>query len=70
MKYSVKILQGGFTMRELIAAMVLVAIMAPTMGLLVQILETGGRGLFIPEICLCGISIKDKHPVNPFLSNI
>ena len=28
--------QGGFTMIELIAAMVLVAIMAPTMGLLVQ----------------------------------
>ena len=36
MKYSVKKLQGGFTMIELIAAMVLVAIMAPTMGLLVQ----------------------------------
>ena len=36
MKYSAKKLQGGFTMIELIAAMVLVAIMAPTMGLLVQ----------------------------------
>tara|TARA_B100001013_G_scaffold50901_1_gene26692 strand:- start:34 stop:624 length:591 start_codon:yes stop_codon:yes gene_type:complete len=36
MKYSLKKLQGGFTMIELIAAMVLVAIMAPTMGLLVQ----------------------------------
>jgi prepilin-type N-terminal cleavage/methylation domain-containing protein len=36
MKYSVKKLQGGFTMIELIAAMALVAIMAPTMGLLVQ----------------------------------
>jgi prepilin-type N-terminal cleavage/methylation domain-containing protein len=36
MKYSVKKLQGGFTMIELIAAMVLVAIVAPTMGLLVQ----------------------------------
>ena len=31
------------------------------MGLLLQIHETGGRGLFVPEICLCGISIKDKH---------
>ena len=36
MKSSGKKLQGGFTMIELIAAMVLVAIMAPTMGLLVQ----------------------------------
>ena len=34
------------------------------MGLLIQIHETGGRGLFIPEICLCGISIKDKHTPN------
>ena len=34
------------------------------MGLLLQIHETGGRGLFIPEICLCGISIKDKHTPN------
>ena len=36
MKSSGNKLQGGFTMIELIAAMVLVAIMAPTMGLLVQ----------------------------------
>jgi prepilin-type N-terminal cleavage/methylation domain-containing protein len=36
MKRAVKRFQGGFTMIELIAAMVLVAIMAPTMGLLVQ----------------------------------
>ena len=34
------------------------------MGLLMQIYEAGGRGLFIPEICLCGISIKDKHTQN------
>ena len=31
------------------------------MGLLIQIHEAGGRGLFIPEIFSCGISIKDKH---------
>ena len=30
-------------------------------GLLLQIYEVGGRGLFIPEIHWCGISIKDKH---------
>ena len=30
-------------------------------GLLLQIYEAGGRGLFIPEIHWCGISIKDKH---------
>ena len=36
MKRAVKRFQDGFTMIELIAAMVLVAIMAPTMGLLVQ----------------------------------
>ena len=28
-------------------------------GLLLQIHETGGRGLFVPEILFCGISIKD-----------
>ena len=33
------------------------------MGLLLQIYEAGGRGLFIPEIYFCGISIKDKHTV-------
>ena len=31
------------------------------MGLLIQIYEAGGRGLFIPDIHWCGISIKDKH---------
>ena len=32
------------------------------MGLLIQIYEAGGQSLFFPEaICLCGISIKDKH---------
>ena len=31
------------------------------MGLLVQIYEAGGQGLFIPEIVWCSISIKDKH---------
>ena len=31
------------------------------MGLLLQIHEAGGQGLFIPEIHYCGISIKDKH---------
>ena len=31
------------------------------MGLLLQIHEAGGKGLFIPEIYWCGISIKDKH---------
>ena len=30
-------------------------------GLLIQIYEAGGRGLFIPQIRWCGISIKDKH---------
>ena len=30
-------------------------------ALLIQIYEAGGRGLFIPEINFCGISIKDKH---------
>tara|TARA_Y100000310_G_C20175230_1_gene575529 strand:- start:26 stop:556 length:531 start_codon:yes stop_codon:yes gene_type:complete len=34
------------------------------MGLLIQIYETGGRDLFIPEIIFCGISIKDKHRVD------
>ena len=37
-------------------------------GLLLQIEEAGGRGLFIPEpINYCGISIKDKH--TPFNSH-
>ena len=31
------------------------------MGLLIQIYEVAGKDLFIPEIGLCGISIKDKH---------
>ena len=31
------------------------------MGLLIQIHEAGGQGLFVPHIQLCGISIKDKH---------
>tara|TARA_B100000749_G_C18202199_1_gene372434 strand:+ start:97 stop:624 length:528 start_codon:yes stop_codon:yes gene_type:complete len=31
------------------------------MGLLIQIYEAGGQGLFIPEVSWCGISIKDKH---------
>ena len=31
------------------------------MGLLLQIQEAGGHGLFIPPIDACGISIKDKH---------
>ena len=31
------------------------------LGLLIQIHEAGGHGLFIPEIITCGISIKDKH---------
>ena len=31
------------------------------LGLLLQIHEVGDRGLFIPEISFCGISIKDKH---------
>ena len=31
------------------------------LGLLLQIHDAGGQGLFIPEICFCGISIKDKH---------
>ena len=31
------------------------------LGLLLQIHEAGGQDLFIPEICFCGISIKDKH---------
>ena len=30
-------------------------------GLLIQIYEVGGRGLFVPDIAWCGISIKDKH---------
>ena len=30
-------------------------------GLLLQIEEAGGRGLFIPEILFCGISMKDKN---------
>jgi hypothetical protein len=30
-------------------------------GLLIQIHEAGGQGLFVPEIITCGISIKDKH---------
>ena len=34
------------------------------MGLLIQIYEAGGQDLFIPEICLCGISIKDKHRID------
>ena len=33
-------------------------------GLLLQIHEAGGRGLFIPEILYCGISIKDKHKID------
>ena len=36
------------------------------MGLLIQIYEAGGQGLFVPEVIFCGISIKDKHrPDNP-----
>ena len=31
------------------------------MGLLLQIHEAGEQELFIPEILICGISIKDKH---------
>ena len=31
------------------------------MGLILQIYEAGGQGVFIPEIINCGISIKDKH---------
>ena len=31
------------------------------MGLLLQIHEAGGQGLFVPDIDFCGISIKDKH---------
>ena len=34
------------------------------MGLLLQIYEAGGQGLFIPEIVWCGISIKDKHIID------
>ena len=34
------------------------------MGLLLQIHEAGGQGLFIPEIYWLGISIKDKHTPN------
>ena len=39
-------------------------------GLLIQIHEAGGQGLFIPEIYFCGISIKDKHrPDNLHVDN-
>ena len=31
------------------------------LGLLYQIHEAGGQGLFVPDIYFCGISIKDKH---------
>ena len=46
------IIQGGIR-HPLLAGFV--------MGLLIQIHEAGGQGLFIPEIITCGISIKDKH---------
>ena len=34
------------------------------MGLLLQIHETGGRELFVPEIVGCGIAIKDRHRID------
>ena len=34
------------------------------MGLLFQIYEAGGQGLFYPEILTCSISIKDKHRID------
>ena len=34
------------------------------MGLILQIYEAGGHGLFIPNIITCGISIKDKHRID------
>ena len=34
------------------------------LGLLTQIHDAGGQGLFVPEIYGCGISIKDKHTPN------
>ena len=30
-------------------------------GLLFQIYEAGGQGLFVPTMIFCGIAIKDKH---------
>ena len=47
------ILQDGIAKHHLLAGLAL--------GLLLQIYEAGGQGLFIPEIVWCGISIKDKH---------
>jgi len=33
-------------------------------GLLIQIYEAGGQGLFDPHATFCGISIKDKHRID------